>query len=31
MRPQLWLRPTMPVALLLILIGTATAQPTKFQ
>src|SRR5438034_7731932 len=26
-----WLRPTMPVALLLILTGTTTAQPTKFQ
>src|SRR5437763_10219330 len=25
-----WLRPTMPVALLLILTGTTTAQPTKF-
>src|SRR3989442_6134111 len=30
MRPQLWLRPTMPVALLMLLIGTAAAQPTKF-
>src|SRR5437763_10247467 len=26
-----WLRPTMPVALLLILTGTTTAKPTKFQ
>src|SRR5256884_8681630 len=31
MRPQLWLRPTMLVALLMLLIGTASAQPTKFQ
>src|SRR5437870_13507400 len=30
MRPQLWLRPTMLVALLMLLIGTAAAQPTKF-
>src|SRR5437899_13053199 len=30
MRPDLWLRPTMPIALLMMLIGTATAQPTKF-
>src|SRR5256712_3447300 len=31
MRPDLWLRPTMPIALLMLLIGTAAAQPTKFQ
>src|SRR5207244_5376500 len=30
MRPQLWLRPTMLAALLMLLIGTAAAQPTKF-
>ena len=30
MCPDLWLRPTMPIALLMMLIGTATAQPTKF-
>src|SRR5437667_5365367 len=30
MRLDLWLRPTMPIALLMLLIGTAAAQPTKF-